>query len=119
MDRTEGAVLADIDPAMAEGPGAALLDLDPNISLEYLEKASALSGKPAPSHVSREQLVLVHNTELKKLGKNSKGPRPVKKISLSLAYTPSTKSVLDLQKVVICSNCDGRAEVTNSKLSST
>ncbi|KAK7935616.1 hypothetical protein PG985_001111 [Apiospora marii] len=101
MDRTEGEDMAGVDPALAEGSGAALLDLDPNISLEYLEKASALSGKPAPNHVPRERLVLVHNAELKKLGKDSKGPRPVKKISLSLAYPPSTKPVLDLEKLYL------------------
>ena len=108
MDRPEGEVMAGVDPALAEGSRAALLDLDPNISLEYLEKASALSGKPAPEHVPREQLVSVHNAELKKLGKDSKGPRPVKKISLTLAYPPSTKPVLDLEKVATCSNCDGQ-----------
>ncbi|KAK8136450.1 SET domain-containing protein [Apiospora sp. TS-2023a] len=101
MNHAEGEVMAGIDPALAEGSKAALLDLDPNISLEYLEKASALSGKPAPVHISRERLVLVHNTELKKLGKDSKGPRPVKKISLSLAYPPSTKPLLDLEKLYL------------------
>lgn len=100
MDRTDGEVLGGVEPGgLTEGSQAALLDLDPNISLEYLQKASALSGKPAPVHVPREQLVLVHNAELKKLGHDSKGPRPVKKISLSLAYPPSTKSVVSLEKV--------------------
>ncbi|KAK8034548.1 hypothetical protein PG993_009543 [Apiospora rasikravindrae] len=101
MDRTDGAALTGIDPGLAEGAQPALLDLDPNISLEFLEKASALSGKTAPVHVPREQLILVHNAELKKLGGNNKGPRPVKKISLSLAYPPSTKPVLSLEKLYL------------------
>ncbi|KAK8002932.1 hypothetical protein PG989_002651 [Apiospora arundinis] len=102
MDRTDGEVLGGVEPGgLTEGSQAALLDLDPNISLEYLQKASALSGKPAPVHVPREQLVLVHNAELKKLGHDSKGPRPVKKISLSLAYPPSTKSVVSLEKLYL------------------
>ncbi|KAK7966576.1 uncharacterized protein PG986_000853 [Apiospora aurea] len=62
MDRTDG-----------EGAQATLLDLDPNISLAFLGKASALGGKPAPVHVSREQLVLVHNAELTKLGETARG----------------------------------------------
>ncbi|KAK8100786.1 hypothetical protein PG999_011160 [Apiospora kogelbergensis] len=99
MDRTDGDALGGIDQAgLAETPQAALLDLDPNISIDFLEKASVLSGKPAPVHVPREQLVLVHNAELEKLGSDSKGPRPVKKISLSLAYPPSTKPVKNLEK---------------------
>ncbi|KAK8037995.1 hypothetical protein PG994_014762 [Apiospora phragmitis] len=101
MDRTDGEALTGIDPGLAEGSQAALLDLDPNISLEFLEKASALSGKPAPVHIPREKLVLVHNAELKKLGKENKGPRPVKKISLSLAYPPSTKPILSLEKLYL------------------
>ncbi|KAK8066511.1 hypothetical protein PG997_013258 [Apiospora hydei] len=57
MDRSDGEELTGIDPGLAEGAQATLLDLDPNISLAFLEKASALGGKPAPVHVSREQLL--------------------------------------------------------------
>lgn len=86
---------------MEEGSQAVLLDLDPNLSLDFLEKAALLSGKPVPNQAPREELVRVHNEALARFVKDQKAPRPVKKVSLSLAYAASTKSIKELEKVRI------------------
>jgi hypothetical protein len=76
-----------------------LVDLDPNLDLEFLKKAEALSGKLPPVRSSREKLVKTHNSYLKKQGDQQGMPRLVKKLILALAYPASVKSIHELETV--------------------
>jgi hypothetical protein len=101
MNLSEDRVLTGIDSGLDEKSQALLLDIDPDLSLEFLKAAAAVSGKHPPRRPSREELVDIHDDYVKKLLKERKGPRPVKKIILSLAYHPSTKSIRELKKVLM------------------
>ncbi|KAL2753071.1 hypothetical protein ACRALDRAFT_1072817 [Sodiomyces alcalophilus JCM 7366] len=78
-----------------------LVDVDPNLSLDYLQKANRLAGKPPPHRTPRERLVTLHNNHVaKKLqAGNQKGPRMVKKVILALSYPPSSKPIKELEKM--------------------
>ena len=76
-----------------------LVDLDPNLDLEFLKRAEALSGKPPPARTPRESLVKTHNSYVKKQGSLQGAPRLVKKLILALAYPPSVKPIKDLEPV--------------------
>lgn len=101
MDRPEGQILTGIDSGLAEGSQSVLLDIDPEISLDFLKAAAKFAGKRPPKRASREQLEKTHNEHLKSLVRNETTPRTVKKIILSLAYSPSSKSIRELEKVRI------------------
>lgn len=79
-----------------------LLDVDPNLSLDYLQKANKLAGKPPPHRNPREKLVALHNQHVarKRHAGNQKTPRMVKKVILALSYPPSAKSIKELEKVM-------------------
>lgn len=78
-----------------------LVDVDPHLSLDYLQKADALSGKPPPQRTPRDQLVARHNIHVENQRKMAqrKAPRMVKRVVLALAYPASFKSYKDLTKV--------------------
>ncbi|ORY61449.1 TPR domain-containing protein [Pseudomassariella vexata] len=102
MNETDGKVMQGIDSGLVEGSQSILLDFDPQLSLEFLKEAAALSGKRPPAHATREQLLAMHNEFVSKSVKDGKnGPRPVKKVILSLAYPPSTKPIRDLEKILL------------------
>lgn len=89
-----------------------LVDVDPNVSLEFLQKANALAGRRPPHRASRDKLVATHSEHVKKMAgkreaavaatganKQKKAPRMVKKVILALSYPPSVKPVSDLERV--------------------
>ena len=78
-----------------------LVDLDPNVDLEFLKKAEALSGKLPPTRASRDKLVKTHNSYVRKQGDQQGAPRLVKKLILALAYPASTQSIHKLETVSI------------------
>lgn len=90
-----------IDFNLQIGVEEILTDVDPDVSLEFLQKAEAHSGKPPPTRVSREVLVSTHNDYVEQQQKSGQqnGPRMVKKVVLALSYPPSVKSVVDLSPV--------------------
>ncbi|KAK1470116.1 TPR domain-containing protein [Colletotrichum cuscutae] len=87
-----------IDFNLQIGVEEILTDVDPDVSLEFLQKAEAHSGKPPPTRISREVLVSTHNNYVEQQQKSGQqtGPRMVKKVVLALSYPPSVKSVADL-----------------------
>ncbi|KAI0129664.1 TPR domain-containing protein [Xylariales sp. AK1849] len=99
MDRQKEQVLTGVDSGLHEGSQAILIDIDPDISVQFLQAAAALAGKPPPRNVPKEELVSTHNVHVKNLTAAKNEPRPVKKVSLSLAYHPSIKSIRELQKM--------------------
>lgn len=78
-----------------------LVDVDPRLSLDYLQKADALAGKPPPQRTPKDKLVATHNSHVEKQRSagQQKAPRMVKKVILALAYPPSSKTVDELEKV--------------------
>src|SRR6187549_2335838 len=76
-----------------------LVDLDPDLDLDFLRKAEALSGQLPPKRAPRESLVKTHNSYVKKQKESVNAPRLVKKLILALAYPPSTLSIQDLETV--------------------
>ena len=80
-----------------------LVDVDPHLSLEYLQKADALAGKPPPQRTPREKLIETHNVHVEKqrqmMGTQKKVPKMVKKVILALSYAPSSKPYEELTKV--------------------
>ncbi|KXH44409.1 TPR domain-containing protein [Colletotrichum nymphaeae SA-01] len=87
-----------IDFNLQIGVEEILTDVDPDVSLEFLQKAEAHSGKPPPTRISREVLVSTHNDYVEQQQKSGQqnGPRMVKKVVLALSYPPSVKSVMGL-----------------------
>ncbi|ROT36165.1 TPR domain-containing protein [Sodiomyces alkalinus F11] len=78
-----------------------LVDVDPNLSLDYLQKANRLAGKPPPHRTPRDKLVALHNQHVaRKLQAGAqKAPRMVKKVILALSYPPSSRSIKELEKM--------------------
>jgi hypothetical protein len=76
-----------------------LVDLDPNLDLEFLKRAEALSGKLPPLRTSRAKLMKTHNSYVKKQKAMQGVPRLVKKLILALAYPPSVESIRELEPV--------------------
>ncbi|KXH44961.1 TPR domain-containing protein [Colletotrichum salicis] len=87
-----------IDFNLQIGVEEILTDVDPDVSLEFLQNAEAHSGKPPPTRISREALVSTHNDYVEQQQKSGQqnGPRMVKKVVLALSYPPSVKSVEEL-----------------------
>jgi hypothetical protein len=76
-----------------------LLDIDPNVPLEFLKKAQALSGKLPPRKAPRDLLVETHNSHVQKQLGRPKATNLVKKPILALAYPASYKPMAELEKV--------------------
>lgn len=84
-----------------------LMDVDPNLSLDYLQKANRLAGKPPPHRTPRDRLVSLHNEHVSRRRQASgdgKAPKMVKKVILALSYAPSSKAIKDLEKVRLLSS---------------
>lgn len=79
-----------------------LLDIDPNVPVEFLKKAQALSGKAPPRKAPRDILVETHNSHVQKQVGKPKATNLVKKPILALAYPASYKPVAELEKVSFC-----------------
>ncbi|KEZ46367.1 TPR domain-containing protein [Scedosporium apiospermum] len=76
-----------------------LLDIDPNVPLEFLKKAQALSGKLPPRKAPRDLLVETHNSHVQKQLGRPKATNLVKKPILALAYPASYKPMAELEKM--------------------
>lgn len=82
-----------------------LVDVDPNLSLDYLKRANELAGQPPPSRTPRDTLVSTHVEHVEKqrmanvAAGGRKAPRMVKKVILALSYPASSKSHKELEKV--------------------
>ncbi|KAL3292629.1 TPR domain-containing protein [Colletotrichum asianum] len=78
-----------------------LVDVDPDVSLEFLQKAEAHAGKPPPTRVPKEALLRMHNryVEQQQTAGQEKAPRMVKKVVLALAYPPSCKTIKSLSPI--------------------
>ncbi|KAH0428246.1 TPR domain-containing protein [Colletotrichum camelliae] len=78
-----------------------LVDVDPDVSLEFLQKAEAHAGKPPPTRVAKDALLRMHNRYVEQQRKDSDGkaPRMVKKVVLALAYPPSCKPINELSPI--------------------
>ncbi|KAM0566544.1 hypothetical protein D7B24_001992 [Verticillium nonalfalfae] len=78
-----------------------LVDVDPSVSLEFLQRANALAGKRPPHVPTKEWLVNTHNEHVQKFQAAMVGqtnvPRMVKKVILALSYAPSTTPIKDLE----------------------
>ncbi|CRK04442.1 hypothetical protein BN1708_009669, partial [Verticillium longisporum] len=78
-----------------------LVDVDPSVSLEFLQRANALAGKRPPHVPTKEWLVNTHNEHVEKFQAAMVGqtnvPRMVKKVILALSYAPSTTPIKDLE----------------------
>ncbi|KAL0932191.1 protein lysine methyltransferase SET5 [Colletotrichum truncatum] len=87
-----------VDFGLQIGVEEILVDVDPDVSLEFLKKAEAHAGKPPPTRVPREILLETHNNYVEQQQKagQEKAPRMVKKVVLALSYPPSTKAIQDL-----------------------
>ncbi|OHE92502.1 TPR domain-containing protein [Colletotrichum orchidophilum] len=87
-----------IDFNLQIGVEEILTDVDPDVSLEFLQKAEAHSGKPPPTRIPRDTLVSTHNEYVEQQQKSGQqsGPRMVKKVVLALSYPPSVKSAEEL-----------------------
>jgi hypothetical protein len=82
------------------GPADVVFDIDPDIPIEFLQKAAALSGKLPPNKASREKLVEMHLSYLGRQKTPQNAPRMVKKLILALAYPASPKAIKDLETVL-------------------
>lgn len=90
-----------VDFSLQIGVEEILIDVDPDLSIEYLTKAEAHAGKPPPTRVPRETLVSTHNSHVEQQQKSGQqnAPRMVKKVVLALSYPPSVKAVEELSPV--------------------
>ncbi|KAM0334522.1 hypothetical protein ACHAQA_001552 [Verticillium albo-atrum] len=77
-----------------------LVDVDPGVSLEFLQRANALAGKRPPHVPTKEWLVTTHVGHVEKsqaaMVGQQKAPRMVKKVILALSYAPSVVAIKDL-----------------------
>lgn len=88
-------VLNTVDFGLQIGVEELLVDVDPDVSLEFLKKAEAHAGKPPPTRVPKETILRMHNhyVEQQQNAGQEKAPRMVKKVVLALSYPPSSKAI--------------------------
>ncbi|TDZ61785.1 SET and MYND domain-containing protein 4 [Colletotrichum trifolii] len=93
--------LNNVDFGLQIGVEEMLVDVDPDISLEFLKRAEASSGKPPSVRLPRDKLLKTHNTyvDQQRAAGQEKAPRMVKKVVLALSYPPSVKSIKDLSPI--------------------
>ncbi|KAF9869303.1 TPR domain-containing protein [Colletotrichum karsti] len=87
-----------VDFGLQIGVEEILIDVDPDVSLDFLKKAEAHAGKPPPTRIPKETLLRMHNhyVEQQRKAGQDKAPRMVKKVVLALSYPPSSKPIKDL-----------------------
>ncbi|KAF6832358.1 TPR domain-containing protein [Colletotrichum plurivorum] len=96
--KTTDPTLNTVDFGLQIGVEEILVDVDPDVSLEFLQRAEAHAGKPPPTRAPRDDLLRTHNKYVAQQRKSQeKAPQMVKKVVLALSYPPSTKAISDLE----------------------
>ncbi|OLN83404.1 putative protein lysine methyltransferase SET5 [Colletotrichum chlorophyti] len=92
-----------VDFSLQIGVEEILVDVDPDVSIEYLKKAEAHAGKPPPVRFPRDTLLATHNryVDQQRISGQENGPRMVKKVVLALSYPPSVKSIQNLEPMLL------------------
>jgi hypothetical protein len=82
------------------GHNDVVVDVDPEISAELVQKARSMVGKVPEKKIDREKLIETHNTYVKQQQQSQRRTNLVKKPILENAYPASFKALDQLEKVL-------------------